>query len=78
MPTCRSCGAEFEWAKTAAGRHIPLDMGEVADGNLTVLGGVARSRTAEDEELKRPARCSHFATCPGAALHRQPKKKGGE
>jgi hypothetical protein len=34
MNTCRSCGAELEWALTAEGHRIPLDKVPVPDGNI--------------------------------------------
>ncbi|HKZ73137.1 MAG TPA: hypothetical protein VJ011_03680 [Steroidobacteraceae bacterium] len=73
-PVCRSCKAPIRWAKTAAGKAIPLDREPTADGTIeiaqdgraAVLGG---SVPREGRTLYR----SHFATCPNAASHRKPK-----
>lgn len=63
---CRTCGAAIEWALTEKGKRIPLNPGSHDNGNLVVgADGVARST---DE---RPARLSHFATCPQADEHRK-------
>lgn len=78
-PTCRTCGAPVEWARTAkAGKAIPLDVGEYANGNLDVIGrsedGTPTVRVLTlDERLSagRPLRRSHFASCPDAAEHRR-------
>jgi hypothetical protein len=70
MSACRSCGAEIEWARTESGKLIPLDVGEVEDGNLVIEGGVARVRRGGlDADL--PRRRSHFARCPFARQHRK-------
>jgi hypothetical protein len=66
---CRACKAPIVWAKTEAGRPMPLDAepvdgGNVAlvDGIVVVLGAAARERLDGKLELYR----SHFATCPFA------------
>ena len=71
MAVCRSCGAEIEWARTEAGKSIPLDLGEVENGNLAVEGGVVRVRRAGDLAAFEPRRRSHFASCPYARQHRK-------
>jgi hypothetical protein len=66
--TCKSCGAPIEWAYTVKGSRMPLDPGMFDDGNVAVdEHGTARMT---DE---RPARRSHFVSCPDAARHRRPK-----
>lgn len=76
MSKCGSCGAEIVWAKTAAGRKMPLDntphpAGRIdlgADGFATVLGA---KRATEVQVEGRKLYQSHFATCPNAAQHRR-------
>ena len=67
MSECRSCGAEIEWAKTAAGKRIPLDAESVIEGNIELSeGGMVRVvRNGSGD------RVSHFATCPNAKEHRR-------
>lgn len=38
MSTCRSCGAEVLWAKTRAGKAMPVDPEPTAEGNVLVGG----------------------------------------
>jgi hypothetical protein len=63
---CRSCQAAVEWVVTINGKPMPLDLGLQLDGNL-VVGSDGIARATED----RPARRSHFATCPHAHQHRR-------
>lgn len=75
---CRSCNAEIRWAKTAAGKRIPLDVDPVRTGNvqLGLVGGeeIAIVVGAADAVAAQAAGLelylSHFATCPNAASHR--------
>ena len=63
---CRSCGAPIEWAHTAKGSRMPLDIESSRDANIIVEGGIAR--------IVKPGegvRTSHFATCPNADRHRR-------
>lgn len=66
---CRSCGAEIFWRKTTAGKMIPLDREPVADGNLSVVNGVAVSAKDVPESALRYV--THFATCPNANAWRR-------
>ena len=59
---CSSCDASIIFAKTAAGKKIPLDATPVPGLFVILDGGVAISA----REVYR----SHFATCPHAAAHR--------
>lgn len=80
MNRCRSCNAEIRWAKTAAGKRMPLDLEPSPTGNvqLGLVGGEeiaivvgpadAVAAQASGEQLY----LSHFATCPNAAQHRRP------
>jgi hypothetical protein len=71
MTTCKSCGAAVEWCATPGGGKMPVDLDPSEKGNLTVIAGLARPRTAMDAYLERQARTSHFATCPQAHLWRK-------
>jgi hypothetical protein len=70
ISSCRSCGAPVEWVKSNSGKLMPLDVGDVENGNLTVANGVARGRRDEDDIAARPRRRSHFSTCPHALAWR--------
>lgn len=67
MSVCRTCPAQITWARTEKGKRIPLDVGRVPDGNITVdAEGVAHYVTPGTGD-----RVSHFATCPNAKEHRR-------
>jgi hypothetical protein len=72
MSTCRSCGAEVVWAATVKGRRIPLDAQPVADGNMTLVDGIAHLLLQEPLEQQVRYR-THFSTCPNAESHRRPR-----
>lgn len=55
---CRSCGAPLIWGLTAAGKRMPVD---ATDPLLAPIARVVDTYV------------SHFATCPKAAEHRQPR-----
>ena len=65
---CRSCSALVRWTVTAAGKKMPVDAEPKANGNIEIVGGIARYVKAESEVARF---WSHFATCPNAASHRQ-------
>lgn len=69
MSKCRSCGAPVEWAKTQKGSAMPLDPTPTPEGNMVLVDGMARMRTAADAALE--PRRSHFATCPQATHWRR-------
>lgn len=82
MSACRSCKAAIIWARTAAGRLMPLDAQPRADGNIQLLpDGTARVLGKDDlADLDRRAALeghvarlyvSHFATCELASAHRR-------
>jgi len=79
VSTCRSCDAEIRWAKTAAGKVIPIDAEPVPNGNIQLgyVGGymVAIVVNADDALAAQAAGeelyLSHFATCPNASRHRK-------
>lgn len=78
MSRCRSCQAEIRWAKTAAGKSMPLDAEPHLEGTvylgfvggdeiaITVTGAERAAVQIEGRDLFR----SHFATCPNADEHR--------
>lgn len=74
MANCRSCGAEIIWARTVAGRLIPLDA-EPAERPKGIFrleealldGGPQIAISAASD----PVYISHFATCPHADEHRR-------
>jgi hypothetical protein len=71
MAECRSCRAPVDWAKDPAGKLVPVDPGERANGNLAVqeVAGVTHVRyLRKDGVLSDGERrtTSHFATCPQA------------
>ena len=70
MATCKSCGAEIKWARTASGRRMPLDADE--RGNIIIENGVLKV-VPKDEigGILAATYTSHFATCPQAKTHRK-------
>lgn len=82
MNTCRSCGAAIRWAKTPAGKRIPLDaIPDRARGNVRLgfIGGeelaivLAPGADLEAARIDGDLFLSHFATCPKASEHRRPR-----
>ena len=66
--TCKTCGAEIVWLKTALGKNIPVDDSEAARSYKT------------DEAEFNPLDAdlvTHFATCPHAAMHRSTDAQKG-
>ncbi|MCC6352788.1 MAG: hypothetical protein IT577_02815 [Verrucomicrobiae bacterium] len=56
--TCRSCGREIVWLKTAAGKNMPVNSETVEPG----------------DDVFQPGRhVSHFSDCPNAGEHRRAK-----
>lgn len=75
---CQSCLQPIRWAKTAAGRSMPLDPVPVYDGNVVVETWRGDNPTVivfskpEDVPASEPLRYkSHFVTCPDAARFRK-------
>lgn len=66
---CRTCGAPIFWAKTQAGKAIPIDKEPVPRGNMVVTDGVAIVVKPHDGL----AYVSHFATCAQSDQHRRPR-----
>jgi hypothetical protein len=69
VSVCKSCGAQIRWAKTEAGKTIPLDPEPTLNGNVVLdHAGVAHVRHAGVGGARY---VSHFATCPFAKQHRR-------
>lgn len=68
MTTCRSCGAPIRWARTPAGKNIPLDAGddgepvEYEGGGLVQVGWAGPFRVVESRPGE-PGYRTHFASC---------------
>mgnify|MGYP001580168752 CR=1 FL=1 len=87
MSTCRSCGAEIVWARTAAGKRMPVTSAQRPDGNLILVGARRGHRPRGYPNLGVPTimalpydpakharlgrHVSHFADCPNADTHRR-------
>ena len=73
MNRCRSCGGAITWAKTDAGKSMPVDVEPTEDGTLWHPGpGRVLVVTANTPPSVKRYR-SHFATCPHANQHRSPR-----
>lgn len=75
MATCRSCGEFIEWARTAAGKLMPLDpLGD--GGNVIVTRDIDGVLVVESVSTRDwpTGRTSHFVTCPEAKEWRNPRK----
>lgn len=77
MSVCKSCGASIIWARTPAGRTIPIDREPSDDGNvrLSYEGHKANALVVGKSDdlfsIGEPRHQSHFATCPNADAHRK-------
>lgn len=81
ISTCSSCGARIRWAKTSAGKRMPLDAEPSGSGNVLLgwIGGeevaIVLGNDRADEraaaQIDGRAYLSHFATCPNASAHRR-------
>ncbi len=72
MSACKSCGAVLKWAKTEAGKAMPLDVTPTPDGNVIIVDAVAV--VLAKGTLVRPGTdryTAHWATCPTAFEHRR-------
>lgn len=56
--SCRSCGEDIVFLRTAAGRPMPVNADTVEPG---------------DTDYEHGRHVSHFATCPAADQHRKPR-----
>lgn len=77
MSECKSCHAPIRWARTVAGKNMPLDvdeLGEVAifdDGNVEQIGWDGPLRRVQVVAPRPGLHRSHFASCPSAREHRK-------
>lgn len=84
--TCRAqvCGARFQWAETAKGRAIPVDLEPDPTGNVRLVArnyrpGAPLAEVLTGSELVDARRAgedlylAHFATCPGRAHRKGPR-----
>jgi len=80
LKKCRSCGARIFWATSVHGRAMPIDAEPSVTGTLFVSRSGVAVHCQSDHGLAAtergdPKYVSHFATCPGAELHRKKKTK---
>lgn len=70
------CGAVIVWAKTEAGRTMPVDVKATHKGNLRLVleGDELRAYVAKPHDEPGKRFLSHFVTCPDAGNYRRPKK----
>jgi hypothetical protein len=77
VSACRSCHAPVKWARTEAGKNMPLDVGAdgellvVPDGNVVVTGWAGPLRLVRVVAAGEGQHRSHFASCPNAKAHRR-------
>jgi hypothetical protein len=61
--TCRSCGADVEWAETIRGKRMPFNPPIVA---MRSQGSILEGDGRVIEDVDTTVTASHFATCPDA------------
>lgn len=79
MSACRSCKADITWARTEAGRLMPIEYDD--GGNLAIYPdpddpGTIRCRVLTNDATQDPGErraVSHFALCVAADKHRRPR-----
>jgi hypothetical protein len=73
----RGCTAQIIWAGTNRGNAMPVDVDPVADGNVLLrwVGGKPYAEVigkgSQARLFGKPARKSHFVTCPDADKFRR-------
>lgn len=72
MNTCKACRRPVLWAKTQAGKNIPLDVQQVGGGNIALRNGVA---VIVDTHPAIERYVAHFKTCPAADQFRSKRKR---
>lgn len=70
MTDCRSCGEPIRFAKTKAGKLIPIDVLPDSSGNIVFEGDVAII-LPDPEKYEGEKFVSHFVTCPDAERWRK-------
>ena len=70
---CRRCKARIKWARTAAGKAIPLDAEPTMRGSVLLDEFANATFLAKDEPrpADRPVFMPHHATCPYATEFRR-------
>ena len=72
LANCRSCHASIIWAKTHAGKAMPVDAEPVANGNIALgIGDPPLLSVNPPDFVKGPRYVSHFVTCKFAVRHRK-------
>ncbi len=72
MAFCKSCGARFDWYKTAAGKFMPIEPDPQPDGTAAI-DVVANTVSIVPTGSKTPLYRVHWAACPGSGTHRRPR-----
>lgn len=74
---CRSCKAPMYWVITANGKTMPVNATPDPVGGFVLALKADGKLYAEVFDLSHDSRrnryTSHFATCPNAAQHRNPR-----
>lgn len=78
MSVCQACEAPIRWARTAAGRNMPLNADPDDDGNvyLNTDGTCVTLAPPMDDEYRALGfrlYMPHHATCPNADQFRRPR-----
>lgn len=69
---CKACGTKIYWARTGRGATMPVDAEKTEAGNVVLKWSKSEAVTKAEvystpddvPEEVRPARLSHFVTCP--------------
>jgi len=74
--TCGSCPAPIIWARTPAGKRMPVDAEPTPDGNVTLVPPLESydsplAVVSSERDPSSTRYTSHFATCPNADSHRR-------
>lgn len=73
LSACRTCEAPVYWCHTRSGKRMPVDAVPSPDGTMGIdADGVVGKRTGG------PRYTSHFATCPDADKHRNPRESASQ
>ncbi len=83
MAECRSCKAPIVWAKTEAGKLMPLDPMPVVTGTVALLqGSERRARVLPADELEaaraegKTLFVTHWSTCPDSKDWKAKRRRG--
>ncbi len=73
------CSADIIWARTNAGKAMPVDAVPVDNGNVLLRPWPGRDEPEAHvvnmpERFDAPRYTSHFVTCPAAASFRRPRR----